>query len=57
MSEYLDLIKIYYNEKLLFLTKDKHKKCNECENDKKFKEIYGELVLNCGDKSGKCGDT
>jgi hypothetical protein len=57
MSEYLDLIKIYYNEKLLFLTKDKHKKCNECENDKQFKEIYGELVLNCGDKSGsKCGD-
>ena len=53
MSEYLDLIKIYYNEKLLFLTKDKHKKCNECENDKQFKEIYGELVLNCG---GKCGD-
>ena len=57
MNEYLDLIKIYYNEKLLFLTKDKHKKCNECENDKQFKEIYGELVLNCGDKSGsKCGD-
>ena len=57
MSEYLDLIKIYYNEKLLFLTKDKYKKCNECENDKQFKEIYGELVLNCGDKSGsKCGD-
>ena len=53
MSEYLDLIKIYYNEKLLFLTKDKHKKCNECENDKQFKEIYGELILNCG---GKCGD-
>ena len=56
MSEYLDLIKIYYNEKLLFLTKDKHKKCNECENDKEFKEIYGELILNCGGKSGKCGD-
>ena len=56
MSEYLDLIKIYYNEKLLFLTKDKHKKCNECENDKQFKEIYGELVLNCGGKSGNCGD-
>ena len=56
MSEYLDLIKIYYNEKLLFLTKDKYKKCHDCENDKQFKEIYGELVLNCGGKSGSCGD-
>ena len=26
-------------------------------NDKHFKEIYGELILNCGGKSGsKCGD-
>lgn len=56
MTEYLDLIKIYYNEKLLFLTKDKHKKCNECENDKQFKEIYGELILNCGGSGSKCGD-
>ena len=57
MDEYLDLIKIYYNEKLLFSTKDKDKKCNECQHNIKFKEIEGELILNCGDKSGsKCGD-
>ena len=52
MDEYLDLIKIYYNEKLLLSTKDKDKKCNECQHDIQFKEIYGELILNCGDKSG-----
>ena len=57
MDEYLDLIKIYYNEKLLLSTKDKDKKCNECQHDIQFKEIEGELILNCGDKSGsKCGD-
>jgi hypothetical protein len=57
MDEYLDLIKIYYSEKLLLSTKDKDKKCNECHHDIQFKEIYGELILNCGDKSSsKCGD-
>ena len=57
MDEYLDLIKIYYSEKLLLSTKDKDKKCNECQHDIQFKEIYGELILNCGDKSSsKCGD-
>ena len=57
MDEYLDLIKIYYNEKLLLSTKDKDKKCNECQHDIQFKEIYGELILNCGDKSSsKCSD-
>ena len=34
--------------KTLFLTKGKHKKCHECENDKQFIEIYGELIFNCG---------
>ena len=57
MDEYLDLIKIYYNEKLLLSTKDKDKKCNECQHVIQFKEIYGELILNCGDKtSSKCDD-
>ena len=56
MSEYLDLIKIYYNEKQIFLLNDKHKKCSDCENNKQFIENNKELIFNCGGNGKNCGD-
>ena len=59
MDEYLDLLKVYYNEKQLFLTKGKHKKCSECEHDKQFIETGAELIFSCGDvksDKSKCGN-
>ena len=59
MDEYLDLLKVYYNEKQIFLTKGKHKKCLECEHDKQFIETGGELIFSCGDvksNKSKCGN-
>ena len=56
MSEYLDLIKIYYNEKQIFLLNDKHKKCSDCENNKQFIENNKELIFNCGGSGKNCGD-
>jgi hypothetical protein len=59
MDEYLDLLKVYYNEKQIFLTKGKHKKCLECEHDKQFIETGGELIFSCGDvksDKSKCGN-
>lgn len=56
MNEYLDLIKIYYNEKLLFLTNDKFKNCHDCENNKIFTETDKELILNCGGGKSTCSN-
>jgi len=59
MDEYLDLLKIYYNEKQIFLTKGKHIKCPECTHDKKFIETGAELIFSCGDvksDKSKCGN-
>ena len=55
MNNYLDLIKIYYNEKHIFLTSDKN--CNGCIDNKKFTEYPAEIIFNCGGTpESKCGD-
>jgi len=59
MSEYLDLISIFFNEKHLFLTDKKHNICNDCSDHKKFIENNAEIIMSCGDPSSdksKCGN-
>tara|TARA_Y100000389_G_scaffold138427_1_gene136153 strand:+ start:231 stop:1124 length:894 start_codon:yes stop_codon:yes gene_type:complete len=59
MSEYLDLITIFFNEKQLFLTDLKHKNCNGCDDHKIFIENNAEIIMSCGDPSSdksKCGN-
>ena len=57
MDEYLENLGTFYDEKIKFLSqKDNFTNCNECDDEKEFKELYGELTLSCGGKEGtKCG--
>lgn len=57
MDEYLENLGTFYDEKIKFLSqKDNFTNCNECDDIKEFKELYGELTLTCGGKEGgKCG--
>jgi len=57
MDEYLDLIQVFFNEKHLFRSDTKHKKCIKCTDNKKFIEKTNEIILNCGkDDASKCGN-
>ena len=59
MSEYLDLISIFFNEKHLYLSSDKHVRCNGCDDHKKFIENNSEIIMSCGETSSdesKCGN-
>ena len=68
MDEYLDLIQIFFDEKLMFLTDEKQYSCNDCSDKKKFIEKSapgdieggrGEIILSCGDTKSdksKCGN-
>ena len=38
MDEYLDLIQIFFDEKLMFLTDEKQYSCPDCTDKKKFIE-------------------
>ena len=68
MDEYLDLIEIFFDEKLMFLTDEKQHSCNDCSDKKQFIEKSapvdieggrGEIILSCGDTKSdksKCGN-
>jgi len=68
MDEYLDLIQIFFDEKLMFLTEEKQHSCPDCTDKKKFIEKSapvdieggrGEIILSCGDTKSdksKCGN-
>mgnify|MGYP001239802933 CR=1 FL=1 len=54
-QRYLELIENFYQSKNYYLGNDsKHKKCDECKNDKLYIENQKEIILSCGD-TGKCG--
>ena len=68
MDEYLDLIHIFFDEKLMFLTEEKQRSCPDCTDKKQFIEKSapvdieggrGEIILSCGDTKSdksKCGN-
>ena len=48
MSEYLECIGLFYDEKLKFLSaQDKYISCKGCPSTKQFKETYEEISLTC----------
>lgn len=54
-QRYLELIENFYQSKNHYLGNDsKHKKCDECKNDKIYIENEKEIILSCGE-TGKCG--
>ena len=56
MSEYLECIGLFYDEKLKFLSSgDKYISCGGCDTTKKFKETSDEITLTCGGTGTKCG--
>lgn len=56
MSEYLECIGLFYDEKLKFLSaQDKYISCKGCPSTKQFKETYEEISLTCGDTGKECG--
>lgn len=68
MDEYLNLIHIFFDEKLMFLTEEKQRSCPDCTDKKQFIEKSapvdieggrGEIILSCGDTKSdksKCGN-
>ena len=56
VDEYLESIELFYDEKVKYLSmKDKFISCNNCPNEKEFKEKYDEVSLNCGGGGKECG--
>lgn len=56
VDEYLESIELFYDEKVKFLSqKDNFISCNNCPNEKEFKEKYDEVSLNCGGGGKDCG--
>lgn len=56
VDEYLESIELFYDEKVKFLSqKDNFISCNNCPNEKEFKEKYDEVYLNCGGGGKDCG--
>ena len=56
VDEYLESIELFYDEKVKFLSKkDNFISCNNCPNEKEFKEKYDEVELNCGGGEKDCG--
>ena len=56
VDEYLESIELFYDEKVKFLSKkDNFISCNNCPNEKEFKEKYDEVSLKCGGGGKDCG--
>mgnify|MGYP000928157115 FL=1 len=58
MSEYLELLGTFYDEKIKFLSKKENLlSCGGCSTDKVFLENDKEIIFSCGDKDKKddCG--
>ena len=55
-KEYIDSIKLYYEERLRSQIKKSHSHCKGCSNKRQFIDEPGRLIYTCGSKSGKCGD-
>jgi len=54
-KDYLDSVKLYYEERLRSQIKKKFSHCKDCSNRKQFIDEPGKLIYTCGSERGKCG--